>query len=397
MDIGKIQPKEIIQELQESYLDYAMSVIVSRALPDVRDGLKPVHRRILFSMHELGLAHAAKFRKSALVVGDVLGKYHPHGDMAVYDSLARLAQDFSMRYPLIQGQGNFGSIDGDSPAAMRYCVTDDTLIPTKNGLIPIKNICNEKTKNNEENIEIEILSRNKNVNTAIKWFNSGEHPTIKITTRNGFSIQGSHNHPILIWSKDQITAKPVFQWKLLSQLKEKDIAVIDRTSNLLWPEKKISLKKYWPSHENKKVKKKITPEELNDDLAYILGALTAEGTIKPFKIEFCNSDADWIENFKNKWQRIFLDCRLHQFKRQPNPFGKKPYQTLEIHSRYVIEFLRNIGLSPEKSSTRTIPFSILQSPKAEVAAFLRAYFEGDGSISHSGKMTELFCCSMSKI
>lgn len=119
-EIGKIQSKEITQELQESYLDYAMSVIVSRALPDVRDGLKPVHRRILFAMSELGLTHAAKFRKSALVVGDVLGKYHPHGDMAVYDSLARLAQDFSMRYPLVQGQGNFGSIDGDSPAAMRY-------------------------------------------------------------------------------------------------------------------------------------------------------------------------------------------------------------------------------------------------------------------------------------
>ncbi len=119
-NLGKIQPKEISQELQESYLDYAMSVIVSRALPDVRDGLKPVHRRILFAMSELGLTHAAKFRKSALVVGDVLGKYHPHGDMAVYDSLARLAQNFSMRYPLVQGQGNFGSIDGDSPAAMRY-------------------------------------------------------------------------------------------------------------------------------------------------------------------------------------------------------------------------------------------------------------------------------------
>lgn len=120
MEIGKVQPKEITQELQESYLDYAMSVIVSRALPDVRDGLKPVHRRILFAMSELGLSHTAKFRKSALVVGDVLGKYHPHGDMAVYDSLTRLAQDFSMRYPLVQGQGNFGSIDGDSPAAMRY-------------------------------------------------------------------------------------------------------------------------------------------------------------------------------------------------------------------------------------------------------------------------------------
>jgi len=112
--------REISREMEESYLSYAMSVIVSRALPDVRDGLKPVHRRILYAMHDLGLTHQAKFRKSALVVGEVLGKYHPHGDISVYDALARLAQNFSLRYPLINGQGNFGSVDGDSPAAMRY-------------------------------------------------------------------------------------------------------------------------------------------------------------------------------------------------------------------------------------------------------------------------------------
>lgn len=106
--------------MRESYLDYAMSVIVSRALPDVRDGLKPVHRRILYTMHEMGLRHNIKFRKSAAIVGDALGKYHPHGDIAVYDSLARMAQDFSLRYPMIDGQGNWGSIDGDAPAAMRY-------------------------------------------------------------------------------------------------------------------------------------------------------------------------------------------------------------------------------------------------------------------------------------
>jgi len=116
----KIFPQKITDEVQQSYLDYAMSVIVSRALPDVRDGLKPVHRRILYSMWESGLRPSAKFRKSATVVGEVLGKYHPHGDTAVYDSMVRLAQDFSMRYPLVWGQGNFGSMDGDSPAAYRY-------------------------------------------------------------------------------------------------------------------------------------------------------------------------------------------------------------------------------------------------------------------------------------
>ncbi len=118
--IGKVNARPIEQEMEESYLDYAMSVIVARALPDVRDGLKPVHRRILYAMSELGLRSSAKFRKSAAVVGEVLAKYHPHGDVAVYDSLVRLAQEFAMRYPLIDGQGNFGSMDGDAPAAMRY-------------------------------------------------------------------------------------------------------------------------------------------------------------------------------------------------------------------------------------------------------------------------------------
>lgn len=118
--IGKLVKRPIVTEMQESYLDYAMSVIVSRALPDVRDGMKPVHRRILYAMWNIGLRPGAKFRKSATVVGEVLGKYHPHSDAAVYDSLVRMAQDFSLRYPLVKGQGNFGSMDGDGAAAMRY-------------------------------------------------------------------------------------------------------------------------------------------------------------------------------------------------------------------------------------------------------------------------------------
>jgi len=119
-DFGQIKKRDIVQEMRESYLDYAMSVIVSRALPDVRDGLKPVHRRILYAMNEAGLRHNVKTAKSARIVGDVMGRYHPHGDIPIYDALSRMAQDFSMRYLLVNGQGNFGSIDGDSPAAMRY-------------------------------------------------------------------------------------------------------------------------------------------------------------------------------------------------------------------------------------------------------------------------------------
>jgi len=118
--VGKLEERGIVEEMQESYLDYAMSVIVQRALPDVRDGLKPVHRRILYAMWSIGLRPSAKFRKSATIVGEVLGKYHPHGDQSVYDAMVRMAQDFSLRYPLVWGQGNFGSMDGDSAAAYRY-------------------------------------------------------------------------------------------------------------------------------------------------------------------------------------------------------------------------------------------------------------------------------------
>lgn len=126
-NIGKIQLTEITTEAKRAYLDYAMSVIVARALPDVRDGMKPVHRRILFAMSEMNLGPSAKYSKSAKIVGETMGKYHPHGDMPIYDALVRLAQDFSMRYPLVDGQGNFGSLDGDPPAAMRY--TEAKLTP----------------------------------------------------------------------------------------------------------------------------------------------------------------------------------------------------------------------------------------------------------------------------
>ena len=117
---NEITPISIEEEMRKSYLDYAMSVIVSRALPDVRDGLKPVHRRILYTMYENGFTPDKPYKKSARIVGDVMGKYHPHGNLAIYDAMVRMAQDFSLRLPLIDGQGNFGSVDGDPPAADRY-------------------------------------------------------------------------------------------------------------------------------------------------------------------------------------------------------------------------------------------------------------------------------------
>src|SRR6202167_4181151 len=130
---GNIEPRGLEEEMRSAYLDYAMSVIVGRALPDVRDGLKPVHRRVLYAMSEAGLQPNRPRSKSSRIVGDVMGKYHPHGDSAIYDTLVRMAQDFSMRLPLIDGQGNFGSMDGDNAAAMRY--TEARLAKTAEALL----------------------------------------------------------------------------------------------------------------------------------------------------------------------------------------------------------------------------------------------------------------------
>ena len=151
---GKEQVRAIESEMKRAFIDYSMSVIMSRALPDVRDGLKPVHRRILYAMNDMGLTSNRSYKKSARVVGEVLGKYHPHGDQAVYDSMVRMAQGFSLRYPLVDGQGNFGSIDGDSAAAMRYCVTGDTLLLTDDGIVEIQDVSNEI----EKDIDINAVS-----------------------------------------------------------------------------------------------------------------------------------------------------------------------------------------------------------------------------------------------
>ncbi|MAF99313.1 MAG: DNA gyrase subunit A, partial [Nanoarchaeota archaeon] len=213
----RVIPQLIEEEMKQAYLDYAMSVIVGRALPDVRDGLKPVHRRILFAMHDLGMFHNKPFKKCARIVGEVLGKWHPHGDSAVYDSLVRMAQDFSLRYPLIRPQGNFGSIDGDSAAAMRYCVTGDTLILTDCGMLPIGNISNKE----EAKLNMKILSYNGKENVASTFFNSGKQKIINITTEQEYALKGSFNHPVLCWTLNEF-GMPSIKWKLLNEITTDD-------------------------------------------------------------------------------------------------------------------------------------------------------------------------------
>ena len=377
--IGQIKPREITQEMRESYIDYAMSVIVSRALPDVRDGLKPVHRRILYTMYEEGLKHDAKFRKSATVVGSCLGHYHPHGDQSVYEAAIRMAQDFSLRYPLIQGQGNVGSIDDPSEyAAMRYCITGDSLVITNRCLERIDEI------SDKEDISLEVLSLNHKINQASKWFDSGVHPTLAIKTFHGYSLRGSFNHPILILDKDR-EGKPLFKWKLLSEVKKGDFAVIDRSDKILWPKNDPNLKKYYPETNNKNFTIHKLPARMNPDLSFLMGAIVSEGYVSHKKskekcIGFCNTDKEFINAFENSFKKVFPTCRLHKFERGPLGYGKQKFTSLEIHSNYITEFLEKSGLDNRLSSKKQVPKIIFHSSKKSVATFLKGLFEGDGSI-----------------
>jgi DNA gyrase subunit A len=217
---GRVETRELDQEVRTSFLDYAMSVIVSRALPDVRDGLKPVHRRVLYAMHEAGLQPNRPTRKSARVVGDVMGNYHPHGDAAIYDALVRLAQPFSMRYPLVDGQGYFGSVDGDPPGAMRYCTTGDTRVATGGGTMRIDSIVPDAAPDSDNDVDLEVLDRLGRPVRARKLFHSGEHPTLKLTTREGFELTGTVNHPVLC--PLDMAGVPLLMWKLLGEISAGD-------------------------------------------------------------------------------------------------------------------------------------------------------------------------------
>jgi len=217
---GNIEDRGLEQEMRSSYLDYAMSVIVGRALPDVRDGLKPVHRRVLYAMHDIGLQPTRPYRKCAFIVGEVMGKYHPHGDSAIYDTLVRMAQDFSLRYLLVDGQGNFGSIDDDPAAAMRYCVAGDTRIATSQGTVRIDSIVADAEPESDSDIDLEVLDRLGRPVHASKYFHSGDHPTLRIRTAQGHELTGTHNHPVLCLV--DMAGVPLLMWKLLEEIQPGD-------------------------------------------------------------------------------------------------------------------------------------------------------------------------------
>ncbi len=383
------QPRDINEEMKRAFIDYSMSVIMSRALPDIRDGLKPVHRRILYAMNEKGVTFEKPYKKSANIVGEVLGKYHPHGDQAIYDSMVRMAQDFSLRYPLIAGQGNFGSVDGDSAAAMRYCVTGDAMVLTDQGIMDIKDIA----PGEEADINVEIVNYQNQKTHASKFFNSGKHPTIYLRTQQGYELEGSYNHPVITWVNDH--GVPHLKWKMLSEITKNDYVVLSRSSHC-FPEKNISLQQYHPL-VSKRTKIFQLPQTMNEELAFLLGALVSEGSFHQKQILFNNLNKEYYNKVKKAILHQFPGITLYE-----RTLPKCHCVELSIYYTHIVEFLKNIGLTQTTSAKKEIPFTVLQSTRGCIASFLSGLYEGDGSVSykvdkrHGGKAIELTYLSNSK-
>ncbi len=387
-----IRESTLTNELKYGFGEYSRYVISDRALPDARDGLKPVHRRIIYAMHELGLTHRSSFKKCARIVGEVTGKYHPHAG-GTYESLVRLAQDWSLRYPLVEGQGNFGSIDGYPPAAMRYCVTGDTLVLTSEGLIPISSLSRfaetsaakdmvhvlsgdsiyllkfneqktqEHISGSEAEIDITILSHSLKKNRATKLFNSGVHETKKITTSSGYAISGSLNHPILCWVNTN--TGPMLTWKTIQEIEKGDIVVLQRAGSL-FPQNKRELSEFVQHMETDFV----FPKELTEKLAYVLGFTIGTAKLSyPSGLTFKLKNMEQHEVLKQYLTESFPTIAI----------DKQRFNGLyEIHvlNNEFSEFMTNIGL--DFSNTCRIPLPILESPKTVISKFLQGIFEGTG-------------------
>jgi DNA gyrase subunit A len=350
---GRIEERELTTEMRSSYLDYAMSVIVGRALPDVRDGLKPVHRRVLYAMHDLALQPNRPYRKSAFIVGEVMGKYHPHGDSAIYDTLARMAQDFSLRYMLVDGQGNFGSIDDDPPAAMRYCVAGDTRIATPNGTVRIDSLVPDAEPNSDTDVDLEVLDRLGRPVPASKIFHSGDHPTLRLRTKQGHEVTGTHNHPVLCLV--DMAGVPLLLWKLLEEIQPGDRVLISRTPR--------------PT---------TAPLSEHDrQLAHLAGAFVSEGWISDSRAGFNNVDKDFFDQVVEAYDAV-VGGRRYVASRQIAS-GSLLHE-LDVQN---LDHLRQSPLAQVTGAARekAVPEFVWRADAAFKRAFLRTLFTGDGSSS----------------
>ena len=340
--------------MRTAYLDYAMSVIVGRALPDVRDGLKPVHRRVLYAMNELGLGPTRSYSKCALVVGEVMGKYHPHGDSAIYDALVRMAQDFSMRYELVDGQGNFGSVDDDPAAAMRYCVVGDTRVQLPDGTVRIRDIADGLQPDSERDVDLTVLDRLGRPVHASRVFHSGDHPTLRVRTRDGHELTGTENHPVLCIV--DMAGVPLLLWRRLDELGSGDRVVINRTPRT--PGKECSAGER--------------------SLAHLLGAFVSEGWASKGRAGFNNVDEDFFTSTLSAYDEHVGGARY--ISQRTIRSGSRLFE-LDVQNMSAFERSPLSGLIGLRSAEKRVPEEVWRSSAAFKRAFLQALFTGDGSSS----------------
>ena len=351
---GNIEERELTTEMRSSYLDYAMSVIVGRALPDVRDGLKPVHRRVLYAMDDLGLQPTRAYRKCAYIVGEVMGKYHPHGDSAIYDALVRMAQEFSLRYPLVDGQGNFGSIDDDPAAAMRYCLTGDARVSLAGGSIRLADMAASMEPDSEREVELSVRDRLGRPVAASKLFHSGDHPTLRLRTREGFEVTGTTNHPLLCLV--DMAGVPLLLWKTLEEIRPGERVLINRTPR---PTEGDAL------------------SELERKEALLLGAFVSEGFISERRAGFNNADFDYFDQVHDAYASV-VGGRFYVNERR---IRATLVRELDIHNLSHLRASSLGEIAGQPAGDKRIPETVWSARPAFKRVFLQSLFEGDGSAS----------------
>ncbi|MBO4159477.1 intein-containing DNA gyrase subunit A [Micromonospora antibiotica] len=350
----RIEPVGLEVEMQRSYLDYAMSVIVGRALPDVRDGLKPVHRKILYAMYDSGYRPDRGYVKCSRVVGDVMGQFHPHGDSAIYDALVRMAQPWALRYPLVDGNGNFGSPGNDPAAAMRYCLTADVRIRTVDGSIRIGDIVPGAAPSSETDVDLKVRDRNGDLVRASRFFHSGEHPTLRLRTREGYELTGTHNHPVLCLV--DVAGVPTLLWKLLAELSPGDRVVLQRT----------------------------VPDEIgypmleHVEAAVLAGAFVSEGWVSAARAGFNNVDRDYFLRVVAAYD---LAVGGPRYVSERVIASGSTLHELDVQDLSALRASILGELVGARSAAKFVPEFVWQGPAAIKRAFLQALFEGDGSSS----------------
>jgi len=350
----RVEPVDLQQEMQRSYIDYAMSVIVGRALPEVRDGLKPVHRRVLYAMYDQGFRPDRSYVKCARVVGEVMGNYHPHGDSSIYDALVRLAQPWSMRYPLVDGQGNFGSPGNDPAAAMRYCLTADALVRTVDGTLPIGDLALGMQPNSERELGLKVLDRNGDPVLASTVFHSGVHPVKRLTTTGGYSLTGTGNHPVLCLVS--VLGVPTLLWKLLDEIAPGDRVVLQRI----------------PREETD------VPSAGDADAALLAGAFVSEGWVSPGRAGFSNLDREFFDAVVEAYDRHVGGRRYTSSRTIASGSTLHELDIQDLSALLRTDLAEMVG---ERSAAKRVPGFVWSSTTGTRRLFLQALFEGDGSSS----------------